>query len=148
MPTALEVGREGARTQYVGFLIPKRIVKNGEERLVVLNRVAASVIEECRGNHPEYVFAWKRGLGGKNWPTKSMNNTSWQTGRESAAKTYGAIFGENAPAGFANLREHDLKHTFGRKLWATGVSLEIRKVLWDIKTGTSRRIIQRLKLRN
>lgn len=49
MPTALEVGSEGARTQYVGFLIPKRIVKNGEERLVVLNRVAASVIEECAG---------------------------------------------------------------------------------------------------
>jgi integrase len=117
------------------FLIPKRIVKNGEERLVVLNRVAASVIEECRGNHPEYFFTWKGGLGEKNRPTKSMNNTSWQTGRASAAKTYGAIFGEHAPAGFANLRVHDLKHTFGRRLRAAGVSLETRKVLLGHKNG-------------
>lgn len=43
------------------FLIPKQIVKNGGERLVVLNRVAASVIEECRGNHPEFVFTWRKG---------------------------------------------------------------------------------------
>ena len=80
-------------------------------------------------------LTWKRGLGGKNWPTKSMNNTSWQTGRASTAKTYGAIFGENTPAGFANLRLHDLKHTFGRRLRAVGVSLETRKVLLGHKNG-------------
>lgn len=117
------------------FLIPKKIVKNGEERLVVLNRVAASVIEECRGAHPEYVFTWKKGPAGKNWPTKSMNNTSWQTGRAAAAKTYGAAFGETAPTGFANVRVHDLKHTFGRRLRAAGVSLETRKVLLGHKNG-------------
>src|SRR5580704_10648619 len=31
-------------------------VKNTEERLVVLNRIARSVIEEARGMHPVYVF--------------------------------------------------------------------------------------------
>ena len=30
---------------------PESLVKNGEERLVVLNRIAASVIEEARGEH-------------------------------------------------------------------------------------------------
>lgn len=117
------------------FLIPKQIVKNGEERLVVLNRVATSVVEECRGNHPEFVFTWKRGPGGKNWPTKSMNNTSWQTGRSAAAKSYGEVLGGDAPAGFVNVRVHDLKHTFGRRLRAAGVSLETRKVLLGHKNG-------------
>nr|WP_198683653.1 hypothetical protein [Peristeroidobacter agariperforans] len=32
------------------FLIPKEHVKNGEERLVVLNRVAKSVVESLRGH--------------------------------------------------------------------------------------------------
>jgi hypothetical protein len=42
------------------FLIPGERVKNGEERLVVLNRVAKSVIEAMRGVHPVYVFARAR----------------------------------------------------------------------------------------
>lgn len=88
------------------FLIPKNIVKNGEDRLVVLNRVAASVIDECRGHHREFVFTWKKGPGGKPRPTQSMNNTSWQTGRTTAAESYGEIFGQDAPAGFANVRVH------------------------------------------
>ena len=36
------------------FLIPAMRVKNREERLVVLNQVALSVVEEIRGVHPEY----------------------------------------------------------------------------------------------
>jgi integrase len=38
------------------FSIPGARVKNREDRLVVLNRVARSVIEEARGKHPEFVF--------------------------------------------------------------------------------------------
>lgn len=38
------------------FVIPKARVKNGLDRYVVLNRVAKSVIERCRGTHPEFVF--------------------------------------------------------------------------------------------
>jgi integrase len=34
------------------FIIPGERVKNGDERLVVLNRVAKSVIEAQRGKHP------------------------------------------------------------------------------------------------
>lgn len=41
------------------FLIPKERVKSREERLVVLNEVARSVIEACRGVHPESVFTCK-----------------------------------------------------------------------------------------
>ncbi|HAN68404.1 MAG TPA: integrase, partial [Halieaceae bacterium] len=40
------------------FLIPGEKVKNREDRLVVLNRVAKSVIEGVRGQHPERVFTY------------------------------------------------------------------------------------------
>ena len=39
------------------FLIPGAFVKNGEDRLVVLNRVAQSVVNAQRGQHATHVFA-------------------------------------------------------------------------------------------
>ena len=42
----------GGRTENSG-------VKNGEDRLVVLNDVACSVVESCRGKHPERVFTFE-----------------------------------------------------------------------------------------
>jgi integrase len=42
------------------FLIPGSRVKNGDERLVVLNRVAQSVVESVRGQHPEVFIAANR----------------------------------------------------------------------------------------
>ena len=38
------------------FIMPGKMVKNREERLVMLNRVARSVIEEVRGINSDYVF--------------------------------------------------------------------------------------------
>ncbi len=58
------------------FIIPDDVVKNFEDRLVVLNRVANAVIEEMRGIHPEYVFSYR----GK--PLRNMNNRAWKNGRE------------------------------------------------------------------
>jgi hypothetical protein len=43
------------------FLIPASEVKNREERLVVVNRVAKSVMDEMRDVHDEYAFAYKGG---------------------------------------------------------------------------------------
>lgn len=57
------------------FIIPGGSVKNGQERLIVLNRVGQSVIEEVRGMHPEFVFVYR----GK--PIAKMNNTAWQQAR-------------------------------------------------------------------
>ena len=84
-------------------------VKNGEERLVALNRVAKSVIEARRGIHPEYVFTYK----GR--PIRYMLNPGWRTAR--------------ASAGMPHVRVHDLKHTFGRRLRGAGVSFEDRQDL-------------------
>jgi integrase len=49
------------------FVIPARFggrrrnsgVKNGEDRLVVLNETAKAVIDACRGEHPEFVFSYR-----------------------------------------------------------------------------------------
>ena len=97
------------------FLVPGEFVKNREDRLIVLNRVAKSVVDEVRGQHEEYVFIYR----GK--PIFQMNNTAWQRARREI--------------GLPNLRIHDLKHTFGRRLRSAGVSNETRKVLLGHRNG-------------
>jgi integrase len=97
------------------FIIPGQRVKNGEERLVVLNRVASSVIDSVRGEHREFVFT----LRGR--PVTMMNNTAWQAAR--------------VRAGLPQVRIHDLKHTFGRRLRAAGVSFEDRQDLLGHRSG-------------
>lgn len=50
-----------------------------------------------------------------------MNNTAWRNAREKA--------------GLPTLRVHDLKHTFGRRLRAAGVSFEDRQDLLGHTAG-------------
>ena len=45
------------------------------------------------------------------------------------------MFGRDCPEGLRNIRVHDLKHTFGRRLRATGVSFEDRQDLLGHKSG-------------
>lgn len=97
------------------FIIPGGRVKNGDDRLVVLNRVARSVIDEVRGRHPDYVFTFE-GL-----PITRMNNSAWRKAR--------------IRAGLPGVRVHDLKHTFGRRLRAAGVSFEDRQDLLGHRSG-------------
>jgi integrase len=96
------------------FLIPGEGVKNGEDRLVVLNRVAREVIERQRGKDSEFVFVYK----GK--PIQHMLNSGWCKAREIT--------------GLA-VRVHDLKHTFGRRLRSAGVSFEDRQDLLGHKSS-------------
>jgi integrase len=72
-----------------------------------------------RGLHQEFVFVASKGKPCK--PIRYMNNTA----RQNARKT----------AGLLQVRVHDLKHTFGRRLRTAGVPLETRKVLLGHKTG-------------
>lgn len=97
------------------FLIPAENVKNRQDRLVVLNKVAHHVIQEARGMHPEFVFCFK----GK--PILRMLNTGWKKAR--------------LQTGLPDVRVHDLKHTFGRRLRAAGVSFEDRQDLLGHKNG-------------
>lgn len=104
-------------------------VKNKEDRVVVMNRVARSVIDAQRGKHKTFVFP------GDDGALHRMNNSAWNTATERAADRIEQETGRPAAWGFRNLRVHDLKHTFGRRLRAAGVSLETRKVLLGHTTG-------------
>ncbi|MBP6104347.1 MAG: tyrosine-type recombinase/integrase [Gammaproteobacteria bacterium] len=97
--------KHGKRTQ---------LVKNGKNRLVVLNAVAKAVIEQQRALHPVRVFAYR----GK--PIGTMNNSAWQRVR--------------TKMGLPQVRIHDLKHTFGRRLRASGVGYEDRQDLLGHKS--------------
>jgi integrase len=130
------------------FLIPGERVKNGEERLVVLNQVARSVIERQRGLHPAHVFAHAREMGGSPQPVTKINNTAWKSARERAADAWQERHGEAAPAGFRNVRVHDLKHTFGRRLRAAGVNFEDRQDLLGHKSGRVTTHYSRAELSN
>ena len=97
------------------FIIPGYAVKNGMDRLVVLNDVARSVVESVRGEHPTHVFLYKQR------PITRINNSAWKKARVRAE--------------LAHVRVHDLKHTFGRRLRAAGVSFEDRQYLLGHKSG-------------
>jgi integrase len=86
------------------FIIPDTFVKNGEERLLVLNRTAMSIVNNVRGTNQKSVFTYK----GKR--ILKMNNSAWR-------------------------KVHDLKHTFGRRLRAAGVSFEDRQDLLGHRSG-------------
>ena len=99
----------------IGFVINEGRAKNGEERIVPLNSVAVNIIDSQRGNHDEYVFTYK----GK--PVLRLNGSAWRKARERA--------------GIACCRVHDLRHTFGRRLRAAGVSFEDRQDLLGHKSN-------------
>ena len=105
-------------------------VKNGEDRLVVLNGVAKSVIERQRGLSKEWVFPYD-GTG-----MHRMNDSAWKKARVRAAKIWQEKYLRPALPGFVSIRVHDLKHTFGRRLRAAGVTLEDRKALLGHKNGS------------
>lgn len=97
------------------FIIPGERIKNSQDRLVILNRVAMGIVNDLRGNHPEYVFVNSKGR-----PVKKMCREAWRRAREKA--------------GLKHVRVHDLRHTFGRRLRAAGVSFEDRQDLLGHKS--------------
>lgn len=97
------------------FIIPAELVKNGEERLVVCNDTARLVVNSERGKHPTHVFSFK----GR--PLARILSTGWRNAR--------------AKAELPHVRVHDLKHTFGRRLRAAGVSFEDRQDLLGHRSG-------------
>src|SRR6202035_76568 len=98
-----------------------------------------------RGQHPDYVFAYIskrcRAHGGeqqeapKPVPVLHMNNSAWQSARDRAADKWEKRTSSPAPQGFRKVRVHDLKHTFGRRLRAAGVSFEDRQGLLGHKSA-------------
>lgn len=105
-------------------------VKNGDERLVVLNSVARSIIERQRGQSKEWVFPYN------GTAMHRMNDSAWKKARVRAAKLWQEEHLRPAHPGYLSIRIHDLKHTFGRRLRAAGVTEEDRKALLGHKNGS------------
>jgi len=101
----------------------------------VLNRVTTSVVETMRGLHATHVFVRTSPKTQISRPVTKMNNTAWKAARERAADKWAERHKEPAPEGFRRVRVHDLKHTFGRRLRAAGVSFEDRQDLLGHKSG-------------
>lgn len=110
------------------FDVPRRYVKGRKvDRVLVCNSAAQSVIESVRGQHPEYVFVYRRERV-KNLdrpavmpyrPIQTMNNTAWQTARQKA--------------GLGDLHVHDLRHTVGMRLREAGVpQVTTSDLLWHV----------------
>lgn len=97
------------------FVLPGERIKNGEDRIVPLNSVAKAIIDAQRGKHDEYVFTFK------GEPVLRINGHAWRKAR--------------TRANLSQCRVHDLRHTFGRRLKAAGVSYENRQDLLGHKSS-------------
>jgi integrase len=98
------------------FVVPASEYKGKRPHVAILNDVAMKVIESCRGVHSEYVFTYRNEK--KELPpdrVDTINNTAWQKARSRAR--------------LAQVRVHDLRHTYGQRLRDAGVSNEDRAVL-------------------
>jgi integrase len=99
------------------FILPSNDefqTKNSQERVVVLNSIARRVVDEQRGKHREFVFTYRGN------PRKTILNSGWKRAR--------------LRAGLPNVRVHDLRHTFGHRLRAAGVTFEDRQDLLGHKS--------------
>ncbi len=91
------------------FVIPPEAFKTKRPHVVILNDVAWSIIKAQRGLHPIWVFPFH----GKR--INRMNNNGWRQARREAELPL--------------VRVHDLRHSFGARLRAAGVSAEDREAL-------------------
>ena len=121
----------GGRTKRSG-------VKNRNDRVVVLNDVAKSIIDQQRkmrntGRAKARAVVFPSRIG--TFLTK-MNNKNWWDARERAADRISLEYGSEVHWGFRNVRIHDLKHTFGRRLKAASVTFEDRQALLGHKSDS------------
>lgn len=128
--------------EIITFIVPPDNVKGRKgkkhARVLVCNSVAKDIIEQVRGQHPEFVFVYQHNryrsgsLGTRRRdpdyqakppaPIETMNNSAWQNWRERC--------------GLGDLHVHDLRHTVGMRLREAGVAEETRAdILWHTRQG-------------
>jgi len=83
---------------------------------------------QVRGEHPVYVFTREDSEGQRD-RVGHFRNSGWIQTWHRAAARYPQELGREAPTGFRDVRVHDLRHTYGRRLRAAGVSFEDRQDL-------------------
>ncbi len=109
------------------FILPARKFKSRQEGLVLLNRVAQNIVESQRSKHDEYVFTYR------GEPLHHMLNTGWRNARRETG---------------IDVRVHDMRHTFGMRLRAAGVSFEDRQDLLRHKSNRITTHYSKAEIRN
>jgi integrase len=72
-------------------------------------------------------------------PVQRMLQKAWRLARQRTAEKWQLLKHEPAPAGFATLRVHDLKHAFGHRLEAANVSdRDCQALLGHARKGVTR----------
>lgn len=107
------------------FIIPGSFRKKVRDRvmddkIVVLNDIAKSVVDSRRGIHADYVFTYR------DRKVKRMNNNGWR----SAWRKAGLPINDGYLRGV-----HNLRHTFSTRLRLLGVSNETRRDLMGHTVG-------------
>jgi len=98
------------------FKVPAEFFKSDRPHILVLNDVAWAIVERRRGEHKEFVFTYTpAGEDAEPRRVGTQNNTAFQKAR--------------AAVGLAQVRVHDLRHTYGQRLRDAGVSEEDRSLL-------------------
>jgi integrase len=83
--------------------------------MVVLNSVAQRIVRRRKGLHPSHVFTVRQRV------RADLLTPAWAQARKAI--------------GLPHLRIHDMRHTFGRRLQAAGVSFEDRADLLGHTSG-------------
>jgi len=92
------------------------------------------VLEQVRGEHPVYVFIWENS-NGQRGRIGHFRNSGWIQARRRAAARYSAELGREAPAGFRDVRVHDLRHEVLTSFPISGrIGLGLK---WSMKSSDS-----------
>ncbi len=98
-----------------------RSIKNREDKLIVLNDIAKSVVDSFRGEHPERVFVDESGN-----PINRLHTTAWKNAWVKAGLPKNGKYLKGV---------HNLRHTCATRLRAAGVSKETRSVIMGHKNA-------------
>ena len=102
------------------FRLPGEVTKNSQERMVLCNRIAAGVIRRRRKIDSEWVFSHADGSRRR----ARLSSSGWRRGRERASHAMSTQAQGNYSGRLSKLRVHDLRHTFGDRLRARGVTID------------------------
>ncbi|WP_101756630.1 site-specific integrase [Oceanicoccus sp. KOV_DT_Chl] len=103
------------------FVLPKQLTKNKQDRILVPNDAAQTVLKDVRGQHGEFVFSYR----GK--PLRNLRSRAWRKAWAASHLPQDKMIRQGV---------HNLRHTYATRLRAAGVSHEDRKDLLGHSSGS------------
>ena len=101
------------------FQLPAEIAKNKRSRVAFCNAVAREVIERRRGSTKVYIFETSAGQHRSERP----RDGGWRGGKDRAVVVAKLVTAVRLKRGLS-VFVHDMRHTFGERLRAAGVTVD------------------------